>query len=208
MAYDLEEQESLSEIKAWWEKWGTLILTIVTVACLAAAGMRGWQWYQMKQSADAGSLYSLMTQANNNKDQQRVQNIALKLQEDYAGTAFAGMGALLAAYTAEQHNKASEAIKDLQWVIDSKDYPELQTVAAVRLAGIYIDQGSFEQALNLLNSIKNPDAEKALVEDRKGDAYIAMGNKEKAKECWTEALRACTTTNPLAKIIEIKLQAL
>ena len=60
MAYDLEEQESLSEIKAWWEKWGTLILTIVTVACLAAAGMRGWQWYQMKQSADAGSLYSLI----------------------------------------------------------------------------------------------------------------------------------------------------
>ncbi len=22
MAYDLEEQESLAEIKAWWEKWG------------------------------------------------------------------------------------------------------------------------------------------------------------------------------------------
>lgn len=25
MAYDLEEQESLAEIKAWWEKWGNLI---------------------------------------------------------------------------------------------------------------------------------------------------------------------------------------
>ena len=34
MAYDLEEQESLAEIKAWWEKWGNLILTVVTVACL------------------------------------------------------------------------------------------------------------------------------------------------------------------------------
>lgn len=208
MAYDLEEQESLAEIKAWWEKWGTLILTIVTAACLVAAGLRGWQWYQMKQSADAGSLYSMMIQANNNKDQPRVQNLAVKLQEDYAGTAFAGMGALLAAYSAEQNSKPGDAIKDLQWIIDNKDYPELHTVASVRLASVYLDQGSYEQALNILNAVKNPDAEKALVEDRKGDVYIAMGDREKAKESWTEALRSCTTTNPLGKIIQIKLQAL
>ena len=71
--------------------------------------------------------------------------------------------------------------------------------------------GKQERLLRIISESERsdfPDAEKALVEDRKGDAYIAMGNKEKAKECWTEALRACTTTNPLAKIIEIKLQAL
>ncbi len=208
MAYDLEEQESLAEIKAWWEKWGTLILTVVTIACFVAAGLRGWQWYQMKQSADAGSLYSMMIQASNNKDQTRVQNLSDKLQEDYAGTAFAGMGSLLAAYSAERNNKTADAIKDLQWVIDSDDYPELKTIASVRLASLYLDQGSNEQALQVLNAIKNPDAEKALVEDRKGDVYIAMGDKAKAKESWTEALKACTTTNPLARVIQIKLQAL
>ena len=37
MAYDLEEQESLAEIKAWWEKWGNLILTVVF---RAGAGIR------------------------------------------------------------------------------------------------------------------------------------------------------------------------
>lgn len=208
MAYDLEEQESLAEIKAWWEKWGTLILTVVTIACFVAAGLRGWQWYQMKQSADAGSLYSMMIQASNNKDQTRVQNLSDKLQQDYAGTAFAGMGSLLAAYSAERNNKTADAIKDLQWVIDSDDYPELKTIASVRLASLYLDQGSNEQALQVLNAIKNPDAEKALVEDRKGDVYIAMGDKAKAKESWTEALKACTTTNPLVRVIQIKLQAL
>ena len=40
MAYDLEEQESLAEIKAWWEKWGNLILTVVTVAGLCAPVFR------------------------------------------------------------------------------------------------------------------------------------------------------------------------
>ena len=60
MAYDLEEQESLAEIKAWWEKWGNLILTVVTVACLCAAGFQGWRWYQQRQAESAAALYSQM----------------------------------------------------------------------------------------------------------------------------------------------------
>ena len=81
MAYDLEEQESLAEIKAWWEKWGNLILTVVTVACLCAAGFQGWRWYQMKESTDAGVLYAQMIQASNMKDEARVQAIAGRLQD-------------------------------------------------------------------------------------------------------------------------------
>ena len=29
MAYDLEEQEQIAQIKAFWEKWGTLITGVV-----------------------------------------------------------------------------------------------------------------------------------------------------------------------------------
>jgi predicted negative regulator of RcsB-dependent stress response len=36
MAYDLEEQEQLAELKAWWEKYGNLLLTAVTAG---AAGI-------------------------------------------------------------------------------------------------------------------------------------------------------------------------
>ena len=41
MAYDLQEQESLDELKAWWEKWGNLVLSVITVVCLAFAGYNG-----------------------------------------------------------------------------------------------------------------------------------------------------------------------
>lgn len=75
MAYDLEEQESLAEIKAWWDKWGTLILSVVTAVCLAVAAMQGWRWYQAKESADAGTLYAQMIQAVNAKDNGRAQAI-------------------------------------------------------------------------------------------------------------------------------------
>ena len=41
MAYDLQEQESLDELKAWWEKWGNLVLSVITVVCLAFVGDNG-----------------------------------------------------------------------------------------------------------------------------------------------------------------------
>ncbi len=208
MAYDLEEQESLAQIKAWWEKWGTLILSIVTVACLAMAGMRGWQWYQSKQAADAGSLYALMIQAHNTKDAERVQTIAQRLHADFSGTSYAGMGALLAAYSAETNNNGAEAKKNLEWVVGSDKYPELQAVASVRLAGIYYDEGNYDKALSVLKKIDKPDAQETLIDDRKGDIYLAMGDVKKARESWENALRSTNETNPLVKVIQIKLEAL
>lgn len=57
MAYDLEEQESLDQLKAWWEKWGTAVLSVITVGCLAFAAWNGWNWYQRYQGSKATIAY-------------------------------------------------------------------------------------------------------------------------------------------------------
>jgi len=41
MAYDLEEQEQLAELKALWNKYGNFILTVVTVVLLGFAAYNG-----------------------------------------------------------------------------------------------------------------------------------------------------------------------
>ena len=38
MAYNLEEQESIDNLKGWWEKWGTPVLVVITLACVGVAG--------------------------------------------------------------------------------------------------------------------------------------------------------------------------
>ena len=40
MAYNLEEQESIDNLKGWWEKWGTPVLVVITLACVGVAGYR------------------------------------------------------------------------------------------------------------------------------------------------------------------------
>ena len=63
MAYDLQEQESLDELKAWWEKWGNLVLSVITVVCLAFAGYNGMKWWERHQAQEASVAYSSLQTA-------------------------------------------------------------------------------------------------------------------------------------------------
>ena len=55
--YDLEEQEQLAELKAWWSAHGTIVLAVVTAAAVAFAGWALWRNYSAGQSTKASALY-------------------------------------------------------------------------------------------------------------------------------------------------------
>src|SRR5438105_1214457 len=63
MALDLEEQEQVAELKAWWNQHGNLIVSAITAAALAFAGWQGWRWYERNQASQAGSLYDTLVRA-------------------------------------------------------------------------------------------------------------------------------------------------
>ena len=44
--YDLEEQEQLDELKAWWKQYGNLVVNVLTVAAVVVIAWQGWKWYQ------------------------------------------------------------------------------------------------------------------------------------------------------------------
>ena len=60
MAYDLQEQESIDQMKAWWDQWGTPITAAVCVVCLGFAAWNGWQWYQRNEAGKAAVIVRSM----------------------------------------------------------------------------------------------------------------------------------------------------
>ena len=46
MAYDLEEQEKLDAIKAWWARYGTVVISLVAAVALAWGGWWSWKAYE------------------------------------------------------------------------------------------------------------------------------------------------------------------
>ena len=54
---DLQEQEQLDQIKAFWNQYGNLITWTLTLALAGFAGWNGWNWWQRSQATKAGALY-------------------------------------------------------------------------------------------------------------------------------------------------------
>ncbi len=208
MAYDLQEQESIDEFKAFWNKWGNAILTAITLICLAFASYNGYQWYKRYKAQNAAVAYgSLQTAIAHNQAVESVEKIVTSLLDDGAGTAYAPMGALNAAKYFAIKGSDAACERMLNWVIADGDHPEYQTVARVRLAGMQMDAKNFDAAVTTLSAATATDEQKALVNDRLGDAYFAKGELEKARAAWQEAQKH-PIDQALASVIELKLQTL
>ena len=208
MAYDLQEQESLDELKAWWEKWGTLTMTAVTIVCVGFAAHNGWKWYQRSQAAEAAVAYSaLQDSIIRRADVAQIEKITDKMLADTGSTVYAALGAMSTAKHFETVGDVAKAGKYLTWVINESERPEYNTIARVRLAGLKIDEKRFDEAKKLLADANPGEKEVALVKDRMGDILFAQGDMTGARQQWQAAL-----THPidatLAGFINLKLQAL
>ena len=208
MAYDLQEQESLDELKAWWEKWGNLVLSVITVVCLAFAGYNGMKWWQRHQAQEAGLAYSsLQTAIMQQSEPASVEKIVDALIEDAGSTVYGPMGALSASRYLESKGEAAKAQELLHWIVTESDRPEYQTIARVRLAGFLLDDQKYEDAVSILKDAQPTDRQVALVNDRLGDAYYAKGDLVNARQVWQDALKH-PIDPALMGFVQLKLQAL
>src|SRR5574343_78584 len=88
-AFDLEEQEQISQIKGWWEQYGKLVTTLAVAAALASVGWQGWNWHKGKQAAEASALYDQLQVAAAERNATKVRELAGSLLEKFSGTAYA-----------------------------------------------------------------------------------------------------------------------
>jgi len=207
MAYDLEEQEQLAQLKAWWQKYGNAILTAVTIVLFGFAAYNGWRWYQREQSKTAAGIYGQLEQAVEARDAAKVQTLAASIQEHYGRTAYASISALQAAKVNADTGDLAKAAEQLRWVIDKSGHDELAMIARVRLAGVLLDQKKYDEALQALN-FAAPASYLPAVLDRRGDVLVAQNKPEEARAAYRDALAKADPQHPLRAIIQLKLDAL
>ncbi len=209
MAYDLEEQESIDQLKAWWDKWGTALTAVVCVICLAFAGWNVWNWWQRNQVAKASAVYVALQTAVEQGDKKSIGSTSLGLIDEYSSTVYAPLGALNAAAAQARLGDTDAATNLLNWVINQKSHPEYADIARVRLAAVLLSAGKAADALKALEAVKPVKALEIELNDRFGDVYFALGDFAKAKESWGKVL---ATTDPmdnnLRTLVNLKMGAI
>ena len=131
--YDLEEQEQIDTLKTWWKMYGNLVTGLVMAASLAVVGWQGWNWYQGGQSAKAAAIYGVLEQAAAAGDAQKVKAAAGELAEKFGRTAYASLGAMVAAKQSFDAGDLKTAKTQLIWVAENGKN-EARDLARLRLA--------------------------------------------------------------------------
>ncbi len=208
MAYDLEEQESLDQLKAWWEKWGNITLSTITVGCLAFAAYNGWNWYERYQGSKATVAYVALQNAYVSSDEKNMKSLADGLMKEYPRHVFASLAALMKAASEQKAGNLDGARAALTWILNEAKRSEYETVARVRLAGIELDAKQPQKAMDILKAVAADQAELPMVLDRLGDVHLALGEVENARQAWTKAMEKDQDQGELMALLSLKLQAL
>lgn len=207
MAYDLEEQEQLATLKAWWGKYGNLVSWLIAALLAAYAGWSGWNYYQRNQASKAAALYEEIVKAAEQKDLTMITRVSADLKDRFGSTAYAQMATLIAAKAAVDASDIKAAKAELQWTAEHGKSDDFRAIARLRLAGILLDERANEEGLKIL-SADFPEEFAALVSDRRGDLLFALGKTDEARAAYQTALEKTEIKNPARQLIQLKLDAL
>jgi predicted negative regulator of RcsB-dependent stress response len=204
---DLQEQEQLDAVKAFWKRYGNLVTWLMVLLLAVYAGWNGWTWWQRDQAMKSGAMYDELERAAQAGDAARTARIFADLKERSPKTAFAQQGALATAKLQFDKGELDAARDTLTWVAEKGIEDEIRTVARLRLAALQAEAQQFDAALKTLDAATAPTFE-ALVADRRGDVLAAQGKPELARAAYQTAWAAMSDKVDYKRLIEAKLTSL
>lgn len=205
--YDLDEQEKLDDLKAWWQQYGKYVSGGLSVLAVVVVATQGWRWYQHDQAEQASVLYQAVSQAGRGNDVAKAKEPATQIVERFGSTAYAPRAALLYAKLLYDAGDRTGARAQLQWVIDHSSEDELKTIARFRLAEALLDDKQYDEAVRLLD-VKTDEAFAGVYADLKGDILLAAGKPVEAKAAYEIALAKLDPKSPYRAFIQVKHDAL
>lgn len=197
----LTEQEQVEILKNWIKQYSLVILGGVVLAAVVISGWRYWQERQHKILSHASAVYDDMLTVRAQSDQAATLVQAKKLFTHYSQTSYGQMAAFMLARNAIVNKNYPEAEKQLNWVIDHSRIASMRQIARIRLARVLIAENKSADAINVLEKVDD-NTFNGLIDEVKGDAYLAQKNINLARQTYQQAL----TELPNAEVVRPLLQ--
>lgn len=207
MALDLEEQEQVDALKAWWKQYGNMAVAAAVLFTVAVAGYRGWEWYSAKQTQEAAALFDGLRQQLAGNDSKRIREVAGQIIDKYPRTVYAVDAAMVAAKVNFDTGDMKSAKAQYQWVMDHAKQAQSRDLARLRLATILLDEKAWDESLKLTNAA-HAAAFDPLYNDLKGDALSLQGKAAEARAAYQAALDKLPKESAFRGYVQIKLDAL
>lgn len=196
------EEEQVQAIKQWWKDNSISLIAGVVIGVAVLAGYKYWTDSKQNQAQQASIIYEQLLSPETDK----AKSVDI-LKNDYSGTPYAALAALLIAKDYVNTNEIEKAVSQLKWVIANNNSDAIQHVAQQRLARVYLASNNIEAAESLVKGVK-ADGFAAGYNEIRGDINLAKNLPVQAKENYRLALSALAQGDQRYAIIKMKLDDL
>jgi predicted negative regulator of RcsB-dependent stress response len=198
MAIDdlLDEHEQSERVRTWLRKNGAGLIGGIA---LGIGAIIGWQWWTKQHSNDlalANSHYDAVLKSIQAKQLDKASKDMAALQQGPANI-YAELAALRLAKAQADDDKYDQALATLRGL---KAEGELKLLIDQRVARLLIETGKSDEALKLLAAA---DDNQSL--EIRGDALIAQGKRDAAREAYAKSLTTLDVAAPQRRLLETKL---
>jgi len=186
--YETEEQQVVA-IKSWWKENGN---TLMIAAVVGLAGLWGWRFYNesvITGQEEASQAYSDMLVKFESKGAEAgLEDIKIFIADNQNNN-YGVLASLLLAKEAVQQKDFALAKAQFVQLQSQNEYEPLNAVINLRLARVEAQLGEDQQALKTLTLITEPSF-LAKANQVKGTIYLKMGDIEKARAAFQDAINA------------------
>lgn len=185
MAYSIEEEQEINQLKDWWKENGKTIIVAFILGVGGMFGWRYWQAHQAEQITQASAQYDALIYSAQQDEQAKKANIEQFVQAN-SKTAYAVFALLDEAKKATEKQDFAAAEVNLNQALTQSQDEVLTSIVALRLSAVQFQLGQLDNALTTLNQVKGEsfNARKALLT---GDIQVAKGDKVAAKNSFDQA---------------------
>ncbi|TWI11581.1 YfgM family protein [Aerolutibacter ruishenii] len=194
MAIDelLDEHEQSERVREWLRRNSGALIGGIALGLAAIGGWKWWENHQAQQKAQQADAYQVAV------DAAKAGNAQAPAKVKALDGTYAVLASLELAKSQVEAKQVDAAIATLRAARTTD--AALAQVVNERLARLLIGKGKADEALKLVASLDAPGALEV-----RGDAHLALGQHEKAREAYGQALTRLAVGSPQRGLLELKL---
>jgi len=140
--HEVDEEVRREQFAKLWDKYGILIIALAVLIIAAVGGWRGYDWYQMKQAAEAGTAFEEAAKLSADGKHAEAEQAFAKVAVEGTPT-YKVLGKMREASEASGRDpQAALAIYD-KLAADGSIGPTFQDLAALRAGYLLVDTAPF-----------------------------------------------------------------
>lgn len=199
--------DEVERLKGWLKENGTYVLSAVVIGLVVAFGIRFWRGHLEATRQAAASLYGETLGWYSQGKTDAVRVAVGKLEQQYASTPYAALGALLLGKVSYGTGDLKQAVRQLRWAESHALQPGVKAIAKLRLARVLMDEHKLGSALDLV-SPPAPAGFRSQYEELRGDVLAQQGHPTRARREYQAAIQHLPAGSNYAPVLKMKLENL